>query len=97
LSVFLQFGIVSIREVFRRALRQAKDRGVQGIMYHAESQTVTMDRKIYKDSYISELAWREFWHHIMYYFPLTAQEEFQAKRRHIQWSRDTQLLQAWKA
>lgn len=45
-----------------------------------------------KNSYVSELAWREFWYHIMHYFPETAMTEFQEKRRHIQWSRDEALL-----
>ena len=30
---------------------------------------------------ISELAWREFWHHIAHYFPETIDIEFQEKRR----------------
>jgi deoxyribodipyrimidine photo-lyase len=33
---------------------------------------------------ISELAWREFWHHIMHYFPWTRAISFQDKRRSIQ-------------
>jgi len=45
-----------------------------------------------KNHYISELAWREFWYHIMYRFPETATIEFQEKRRHIHRSHDEELL-----
>ncbi len=46
-------------------------------------------------TFLSELAWREFWHHIAYYFPESKEQEFQEKRRHIRWSYDTSLFQAW--
>ena len=45
--------------------------------------------------FVSELAWREFWWHIFYYFPNTKHQEFQEKRRHIVWSKDTVLFQKW--
>ena len=46
-------------------------------------------------TFVSELAWREFWWHIFYYFPNTKHQEFQEKRRHIVWSQDTALFQKW--
>lgn len=45
---------------------------------------------------ISELAWREFWQHIIYHFPLAKSMEFQEKRRKIKWQNDTKLFEAWK-
>jgi len=47
------------------------------------------------DTYISELAWREFWHHINYYFPYTKKYEFQEKRRNIAWKKDNKLFKKW--
>ena len=47
-----------------------------------------------KNTYLSELARREFRHHIMYNYPETKQIEFLEKRRHIQRSQDSQLLEA---
>lgn len=44
---------------------------------------------------ISELARREFRHHIMYYFPHTRFQSFQEKRRGIQWENDPILFKAW--
>jgi deoxyribodipyrimidine photo-lyase len=45
---------------------------------------------------ISELAWREFWYHIMYHFPQTVTQAFQEKRREIQRENNIALFQARK-
>ena len=47
------------------------------------------------ETFLSEMAWREFWWHILYYFPNTKNEEFQEKRRHIQWSQDQEMFEKW--
>jgi len=51
--------------------------------------------KYTSESFVSELAWREFWHHIFYNFPNTKQEEFLEKYRDIKWSNDEYLFQKW--
>lgn len=48
------------------------------------------------ECYISELAWREFWWHILHHFPETREIEFQEKRRRIDWSQDAKLLEKWQ-
>lgn len=62
-------------------------------------------RKLYKAAagssensgiFISELAWREFWYHIMHYFPDTREHEFQEKRRSIRWINNESWFRAWK-
>jgi deoxyribodipyrimidine photolyase len=55
-----------------------------------------MDRKIFKDSFISELAWREFRQHINHYFPYTRAIAFQEKRASIERDNDTDYITAWK-
>ncbi len=45
----------------------------------------------YNPTIINELAWREFWYHIAYYFPNIYYEEFQEKKRHIQWEMNDYL------
>lgn len=48
---------------------------------------------------ISELARREFWHHVMHYFPETRSTSFQEKRRHIQRENNPMLFKMrceWK-
>jgi len=47
------------------------------------------------ESFVSELAWREFWMHIFYNFPNTKDEEFLEKYRDIEWSQDDFLFQKW--
>lgn len=79
LSPYMRFGLVSIRELFQRGI-------------HVHKNTYWARAGEEKNHYISELAWREFWYHIMHYFPETAMLEFQEKRRHIAWSRDEELL-----
>jgi deoxyribodipyrimidine photo-lyase len=46
--------------------------------------------------YVAELAWREFWYHIMHYFPETKDVEFQEKRRNIKWVNNESWYNSWK-
>ena len=46
--------------------------------------------------FLSEIAWREFWNHIMINFPWTEDLEFLEKRRWIAWQNDEKLFNAWK-
>ncbi len=48
------------------------------------------------NTYVSELAWREFWYHIMHNFPETRTLEFQEKRRNIKWINNEAWYDAWK-
>ena len=75
LSVYLRFGIISIRQVYRHYAR-LDDLGAQTL--------------------ISELAWRDFWHHIMYHFPYTRMAAFQMSKRSIARQNNLTWLQAWK-
>lgn len=47
------------------------------------------------ETYVSEMAWREFWQQILYNFPGTKTTEFQEKRRHITWSQDEIMFNKW--
>ncbi|GIW66584.1 MAG: deoxyribodipyrimidine photo-lyase [Candidatus Parcubacteria bacterium] len=55
-------------------------------------------RKLYNltselnQSYVQELAWREFWYHVKYNFNDFKNLEFQEKRRKINWNSDLKLL-----
>lgn len=44
---------------------------------------------------ISELARRDYRHHVIHYFPFTIDIEFQEKRRWIKWSHQQELFEAW--
>lgn len=47
---------------------------------------------ISNEQFVKELAWREFWQHINYYFPETKYQEFQENKRHIQWDNNEFLF-----
>lgn len=47
-------------------------------------------------AFVSELAWREFWYHIMHHFPETRGLEFQEKRRNIKWINNEFWYDAWR-
>lgn len=61
-------------------------------------------RQIFKlvennETFLSEIAWREFWQHINYYFPECKTLEFQENKRHISWEKNEFLFQRfceWK-
>lgn len=72
LSPYIRFGLVSIRELYTKAL--------------TENAQV----------YISELARREFRHHIMFYFPETRLTEFLEKRRKLAWDNNEKYFTARK-
>lgn len=71
LSVYLRFGIFSVRQIYNIAKEK-------------------------NEHYVSELAWREFWHHIYHHFPNTKNQEFLEKRRGIWWSESEKNFEAWK-
>lgn len=77
LSPHLAFGTVSIREIFHQVLSLEQP----WVLFDEETKTVTMNKKIFVHTYISELAWREFWQHIAFYFPESWECEFLEKRR----------------
>ncbi|MFN4132499.1 MAG: cryptochrome/photolyase family protein [Caldimicrobium sp.] len=45
------------------------------------------------ETYIKELAWREFWYHIRHYFPEMKNLEFQEKRRNLNWSYNDEIIE----
>jgi deoxyribodipyrimidine photo-lyase len=53
-------------------------------------------KSLWASTYISELAWREFWQHIFYHFPHSREVEFQEKRRNIAWKNTPEHLDARK-
>jgi len=51
--------------------------------------------KYTSESYISEMAWREFWWQILYNFPNTKKQEFLEKYRYIEWDDNKDKFEAW--
>ena len=82
LSQDLRFGTVSIRELHARAtvLQQGAPAAVAGSI----------------DSWINELAWREFYMQILWRFPDVLSLEFDPKFRGLPWEYDESKLERWK-
>ena len=47
--------------------------------------------------FVSELAWREFFHHILFHSPAVATESFRPEFREFPWSTDEGAFSAWRA
>ncbi len=47
-------------------------------------------------SYLREVGWREFSHHLLYHFPATVTEPLRPEFRSFPWESDKEALQAWQ-
>lgn len=48
------------------------------------------------DTFLSELGWREFAHHLIYHYPDFPEKNFNAKFDHFSWRKSDNDLQAWQ-
>jgi deoxyribodipyrimidine photo-lyase len=48
------------------------------------------------ESFLNEIAWREFSYYLLYHFPLLPSKNFQSKFDNFPWQNDLKLLNAWK-
>jgi deoxyribodipyrimidine photo-lyase len=53
-------------------------------------------RSPHAESYLRQLAWREFAYHLLYHFPQTVQEPLRAQFQQFPWKMEATLLQAWQ-
>jgi deoxyribodipyrimidine photo-lyase len=83
LSPYLHMGILSIQEVYWRA-RAAYAQALN----KAEVDSVEV--------WVSELVWREFYHHILFHFPRVVKDNFRSEFDGVQWRDAPDELQAWK-
>ncbi len=47
-------------------------------------------------AYVRQLAWRDFYAHVLLHFPGNARHEYQERFRSLSWDDDPELLEAWK-
>lgn len=83
ISQDLRFGLVSIRTVFAEAMKARASADAAG--------------RTGIDTFIKELAWREFYFAILHHFPNVLQEEFNADWRGLPWDEPGDLFEAWKS
>lgn len=83
ISVNLHFGEISVRVLWNQIqnLKLKTDKSISDLGI---------------ETFLSELAWREFAYYILYHFPQTTKEEFQAKFQSFNWSNDNQVLKLWQ-
>ncbi len=81
LSPYLHFGELSPRQVYYEILNAA-DRSIQ----HRESA----------NTFLREIGWREFTHHILYHFPNTIREPLRSEFTAFPWRNDPEGLRTWQ-
>ena len=84
LSPDLRYGLISIRELYLRCQKAA-----------AETKAGTPER-VSIETYVKELAWREFYMAVLHFFPEVLETDFNPDLRGVKWHEDEKGLQAWK-
>jgi deoxyribodipyrimidine photo-lyase len=78
----LRFGLISIRELFARCMA-------------AVAQATKADERTSIETYLKELAWREFYLAILWFYPEVFDEEFSTDFRGVPWVGRDEHFQAW--
>jgi deoxyribodipyrimidine photo-lyase len=65
------------------------------IVYHLGLKPYD-EKKSSKDTYLSELVWREFYYHILYHKPEVETEEFNSKYSGLKWDNNEKFFELWK-
>ncbi len=82
LSPHLHFGEISVRQIAARLEACIAVNTEPGLLKAAER-------------YLSELGWREFAHHILFYFPHTVREPFDPRYKTFPYRKDRDVMTAW--
>lgn len=82
LSPYLHFGEISPRRIWHEIRKASSDFNSSGIKS--------------KDVYLSEIGWREFAHHILYYFPHTLKKPLRDTFEKFPWEKNRSAFNAWK-
>ncbi|HEX5220887.1 MAG TPA: deoxyribodipyrimidine photo-lyase [Verrucomicrobiae bacterium] len=81
LSPHLHFGEISPRQIWHAVRKRGESKRIKG----------------WRDSqFVSELGWREFAHHLLYYFPDTPTEPLRENFRRFPWRKDPAFLECWQ-
>ncbi len=78
----LRFGLISIRELFARCMA-------------AVTHATKADDRTSIETYLKELAWREFYLAILWFYPEVFDEEFSTDFRGVPWVGRDEHFQAW--
>ncbi len=93
LSAHLTWGTVGIREVYE-ATAAARDRAADG---GADVAGFTPEEQVDSvEEFQSQLAWREFYTHVLYFNPEVVSRNYKEYENDIEWRDDPEELRAWK-
>lgn len=87
LSPYLRFGCVAPRAALRAALRLLDEAG-------DEQRAERIVRSI--ETWIGELAWRDFYYQILWHYPHVLRRSFKPQYDALAWENDSALFDAWK-
>jgi deoxyribodipyrimidine photo-lyase len=82
LSPHLRFGTVGIRQVWQQTVL-------------AEERTRSDEERRGITTWRQELAWREFYQHVLYFFPQLATGAYRPQMQCFVWDRDWEKFEAW--
>jgi deoxyribodipyrimidine photo-lyase len=82
LSAALKFGVIGIRNVWA---------AIETAWNECRSDEARLNIRTWQQ----ELAWREFYQHIMYYFPELADGPYRAAWKNFSWDNNSAYFQAW--
>ena len=93
LSAHLAWGTIGIREVYD-ATEDARERAENG---GADVAGFTPEEQVESvEEFQSQLAWREFYTHVLYFNPEVVTENYKQYEHDIEWRDDPEELRAWK-
>ena len=93
LSAHLTWGTIGIREVYD-ATEDARERAENG---GADVAGFTPEEQVESvEEFQSQLAWREFYTHVLYFNPEVVTENYKQYEHDIEWRDDPEELRAWK-
>jgi deoxyribodipyrimidine photo-lyase len=93
LSAHLAWGTIGVREVYaatEAAMERAENGGADVAGFTPEEQIDSVEE------FQSQLAWREFYTHVLYFNPEVVTENYKEYEHDIEWRDDPEELQAWK-
>ena len=83
LSPHLHFGEISPRRIWHE---------IKAVTHHHNAGDVTVGA----ETYLKEIGWREFAHHLLFHFPHTANEALRDDFSRFPWAHDAKGLKAWQ-
>ena len=92
LSPHLHFGELSPRQAWHAAREFAL--GDSAERSAADAEHADVSRPV--ESWLRQLAWREFGHHLLYHFPHTAEAPLRPEFERFPWAEDDTALRAWE-